>query len=173
MYPFANPLLFPGQHEAIELRDGDKTKWLGKGQYILNHLSRMALAELPSGVTKAVANVNDIIAPALIEENLEVTDQAAVDKFLNGLDNTPNKGKLGANAILGVSLAVAKAGAAKKVCTSEIHNLGFWVTTGWGRPGTLLSGVLSTDNHRRVFPSMPTLPIFPTARSPMFSQSPS
>lgn len=85
-----------GQHEAIELRDGDKTKWLGKG------------------VTKAVANVNDIIAPALIEKNFDVTDQAAVDAFLNKLDGTPNKGKLGANAILGVSLAVAKAGAAKK-----------------------------------------------------------
>jgi len=69
-----------------------------------------------SGVTKAVANVNDIIAPALIEKNFDVTDQAAVDEFLNTLDGTPNKGKLGANAILGVSLAVAKAGAAKKVC---------------------------------------------------------
>lgn len=85
-----------GQHEAIELRDGDKSKWLGKG------------------VTKAVSNVNDIIAPALIAENFDVTDQAAVDKFLNSLDGTPNKSKLGANAILGVSLAVAKAGAAKK-----------------------------------------------------------
>ena len=67
------------------------------------------------GVTKAVSNVNDIIAPALIAENFDVTDQAAVDKFLNSLDGTPNKSKLGANAILGVSLAVAKAGAAKKV----------------------------------------------------------
>jgi len=85
-----------GQHEAIELRDGDKSKWLGKG------------------VTKAVSNVNDIIAPALIAENFDVTDQAAVDNFLNSLDGTANKSKLGANAILGVSLAVAKAGAAKK-----------------------------------------------------------
>jgi enolase len=85
-----------GQHEAIELRDGDKTKWAGKG------------------VLKAVANVNDIIAPALIEKNFDVTDQAAVDAFLIALDGTANKGKLGANAILGVSLAVAKAGAAKK-----------------------------------------------------------
>merc|ERR1712137_285627 len=85
-----------GQHEAIELRDGDKSKWAGKG------------------VLKAVANVNDIIAPALIKENLDVTDQASVDKFLIDLDGTANKGKLGANAILGVSLAVAKAGAAKK-----------------------------------------------------------
>jgi len=85
-----------GQHEAIELRDGDKSKWLGKG------------------VLKAVANVNDIIGPAIIEKNFDVTDQAAVDKFLCTLDGTPNKGKFGANAILGVSLAVAKAGAAKK-----------------------------------------------------------
>ncbi|KAI0424923.1 phosphopyruvate hydratase [Xylaria sp. FL1042] len=85
-----------GQHEACELRDGDKTKWGGKG------------------VTKAVDNVNSIIAPALIKENLDVKDQSAVDKFLNELDGTANKTKLGANAILGVSLAIAKAGAAEK-----------------------------------------------------------
>ncbi|KAI2614469.1 phosphopyruvate hydratase [Hypoxylon fragiforme] len=85
-----------GQHEACELRDGDKTKWGGKG------------------VTKAVENVNTVISPALIKENLDVKDQSAVDKFLNGLDGTPNKTKLGANAILGVSLAIAKAGAAEK-----------------------------------------------------------
>ncbi|KAF7535452.1 hypothetical protein G7Z17_g13199 [Cylindrodendrum hubeiense] len=85
-----------GQHEACELRDGDKTKWGGKG------------------VTKAVDNVNTIIAPALIEKNIDVKDQSAVDAFLNELDGTPNKTKLGANAILGVSLAVAKAGAAEK-----------------------------------------------------------
>lgn len=87
----------PGQHEAVELRDGDKAKWGGKG------------------VTKAVENVNTIIGPALIKENLDVKDQSKVDEFLNSLDGTPNKGKLGANAILGVSLAVAKAGAAEKV----------------------------------------------------------
>ncbi|TGJ88039.1 hypothetical protein E0Z10_g752 [Xylaria hypoxylon] len=85
-----------GQHEACELRDGDKTKWGGKG------------------VTKAVDNVNSIISPALIKENLDVKDQSAVDKFLNELDGTANKTKLGANAILGVSLAIAKAGAAEK-----------------------------------------------------------
>ncbi|KAI0196852.1 phosphopyruvate hydratase [Astrocystis sublimbata] len=85
-----------GQHEACELRDGDKTKWLGKG------------------VTKAVDNVNSVIAPAAIEKNLDVKDQSAVDKFLNDLDGTANKTKLGANAILGVSLAIAKAGAAEK-----------------------------------------------------------
>ncbi|KAH3674597.1 hypothetical protein WICMUC_003143 [Wickerhamomyces mucosus] len=85
-----------GIHEALELRDGDKSKWLGKG------------------VTKAVANVNDVIAPALIKENLDVKNQQAVDDFLLKLDGTPNKAKLGANAILGVSLAVAKAAAAEK-----------------------------------------------------------
>lgn len=87
-----------GQHEAVELRDGDKTKWAGKG------------------VTKAVQNVNEIIGPALIKENIDVKDQQKVDDFLIKLDGTTNKGKLGANAILGVSLAVAKAAAAEKVC---------------------------------------------------------
>jgi enolase len=86
-----------GQHEAVELRDGDKSKWAGKG------------------VLKAVANVNEIIGPALIKENIDVKDQPKIDEFLIKLDGTPNKGKLGANAILGVSLAVAKAGAAEKV----------------------------------------------------------
>ncbi|KAI1208727.1 phosphopyruvate hydratase [Annulohypoxylon truncatum] len=85
-----------GQHEACELRDGDKSKWGGKG------------------VTKAVDNVNSIIAPAVIKEGLDVKDQSSVDKFLNSLDGTANKTKLGANAILGVSLAIAKAGAAEK-----------------------------------------------------------
>ncbi|MDI1491207.1 MAG: phosphopyruvate hydratase [Ramalina farinacea] len=85
-----------GQHEACELRDGDKSKWSGKG------------------VTKAVQNVNEIIGPALINEHIDVKDQPAVDAFLNKLDGTSNKTKLGANAILGVSLAVAKAGAAEK-----------------------------------------------------------
>jgi enolase len=82
-----------GIHEALELRDGDKSKWLGKG------------------VTKAVGNVNDIIGPALIKANLDVTNQSEIDEFLLKLDGTPNKSKLGANAILGVSLATAKADA--------------------------------------------------------------
>jgi len=85
-----------GSNEACELRDGDKSKWAGKG------------------VTKAVANVNDVIAPALIKENIDVKDQSAVDALLNKLDGTANKTKLGANAILGVSMAVAKAAAAEK-----------------------------------------------------------
>ncbi|KKY18002.1 putative enolase allergen asp f 22 [Phaeomoniella chlamydospora] len=85
-----------GQHEACELRDGDKTHWGGKG------------------VLKAVKNVNEVIGPAIIKENLDVKDQTKVDDFLIKLDNTTNKTSLGANAILGVSLAIAKAGAAEK-----------------------------------------------------------
>jgi enolase len=80
-----------GVHEALELRDGDKKRYLGKG------------------TTKAVANVNDKIAPALVGE--DAINQKAIDKALLDLDGTPNKSSLGANAILGVSLAVAKASA--------------------------------------------------------------
>lgn len=69
---------------------------------------------LIAGVLKAVKNVNETIGPALIKENIDVKDQAKVDEFLNKLDGTANKGNLGANAILGVSLAVAKAAAAEK-----------------------------------------------------------
>ncbi|CAH0395281.1 unnamed protein product [Bemisia tabaci] len=85
-----------GIHEALELRDNNKNAYLGKG------------------VSKAVENVNKIIAPELLKANLEVTNQKEIDEFLLKLDGTENKSKLGANAILGVSLAVAKAGAAKK-----------------------------------------------------------
>ncbi|GHH97555.1 phosphopyruvate hydratase [Neobacillus kokaensis] len=82
-----------GEYEAVELRDGDKSRYLGKG------------------VLKAVENVNDIIAPMLISEEFSVLDQVGVDKALIELDGTDNKGKLGANAILGVSMAVARAAA--------------------------------------------------------------
>ena len=81
-----------GEHEAIELRDGDAARYRGKG------------------VQKAVRNVNESIAPALIGE--DAYDQAGVDARLIALDGTPNKGKLGANALLGVSMAVAHAAAA-------------------------------------------------------------
>ena len=81
-----------GSFEAVELRDGDKERYLGKG------------------VLKAVANVNEIIAPKL--EGMNVFEQAKIDKMMIELDGTENKGKLGANATLGVSLAVAKAAAA-------------------------------------------------------------
>lgn len=80
-----------GAHEAVELRDGDKSRFLGKG------------------VEKAVENVNEIIAPEIL--GFEVTEQVAIDMTMIELDGTPNKGKLGANAILGVSMAVARAAA--------------------------------------------------------------
>ena len=80
-----------GAFEAVELRDGDKGRYLGKG------------------VEKAVENVNEIIAPEL--EGMDCFDQPAVDAVMIELDGTPNKGKLGANAILGVSMAVARAAA--------------------------------------------------------------
>lgn len=66
--------------------------------------------------------MNDKIGPELIKANIDIKDQAKIDEFLNSLDGTPNKGKLGANAILGVSLAAAKAGAAEKVC-NFLHGL--------------------------------------------------
>lgn len=81
-----------GEHEAVELRDGDKGRYLGKG------------------VLKAVDNVNEIIANEL-EENFSVLDQLSIDKAMIELDGTENKNKLGANAILGVSMAVAHAAA--------------------------------------------------------------
>lgn len=80
-----------GAHEAVELRDEDATRYLGKG------------------VERAVRNVNELIAPELI--NYPVTEQAAIDQTMIDLDGSPNKGKLGANAILGVSLACARAAA--------------------------------------------------------------
>ena len=80
-----------GEHEAVELRDGDAERYNGKG------------------VLKAVENVNEVIAPEVTD--LDALDQVFIDRLMCGLDGTPNKGKLGANAILGVSLAVAKAAA--------------------------------------------------------------
>ena len=76
-----------GEHEAVELRDGDKSRYGGLG------------------TQKAVDNVNNIIAEAII--GYDVRDQQAIDRAMIALDGTPNKGKLGANAILGVSIAVA------------------------------------------------------------------
>ena len=82
-----------GENEALELRDGDKGRYLGKG------------------VLKAVANVNEVIAPAII--GMSIFDQVGVDKAMIALDGTPTKSNLGANAILGVSLATAHAAAAE------------------------------------------------------------
>ncbi|HEY5348852.1 MAG TPA: phosphopyruvate hydratase, partial [Candidatus Lustribacter sp.] len=81
-----------GSNEAVELRDGDVTRYNGKG------------------VRKAVTAVNDVLGPAL--EGLDVTDQRALDRLLIDIDGSENKGNLGANAILGVSLAIARAAAA-------------------------------------------------------------
>ena len=92
-----------GSREAIELRDGDKKRFLGKG------------------VKKAVDNVNNIISEEVI--GLEVSDQVYIDNLLIQLDGTENKSKLGANAILGVSLAVAKA-AADEACLSLYQYIG-------------------------------------------------
>ena len=80
-----------GEHEALELRDGDKSRYLGKG------------------TTKAVANVNEISAPALI--GFDVRGQVVIDNTMIALDGTDNKGRLGANATLGVSMACARAAA--------------------------------------------------------------
>jgi len=80
-----------GENEAVELRDGDKNRYQGKG------------------VTKAVENVNSVLSEEVV--GFDALDQVGVDKMMIALDGTPNKGKLGANAILGVSLAVAKAAA--------------------------------------------------------------
>ncbi len=78
-----------GEHEAVELRDGDARRYLGKG------------------VSRAVQNIDETIAPAL--EDQDAAEQAEVDRLLIQLDGTPNKSRLGANAILAVSLAVARA----------------------------------------------------------------
>ena len=91
-----------GQFEAVELRDGDPNAWLGKG------------------VGKAVENVRTEIAQALV--GLDAAEQRTVDATLIELDGTPNKARLGANAILGASLATAKAAAARAGCRS---------TAGW------------------------------------------
>jgi enolase len=80
-----------GEHEALELRDGDKRRYLGRG------------------VLNAVYKVNEVLGPAVV--GFDATDQAGLDRRLNELDGTPNKSKLGANAILGVSLATARAAA--------------------------------------------------------------
>ncbi|XP_077167455.1 alpha-enolase isoform X2 [Paroedura picta] len=85
-----------GIYEALELRDNDKTRFLGKG------------------VSKAVEHVNKTIAPALVNKSISVVEQEKIDKLMLEMDGSENKSKFGANAILGVSLAVCKAGAAEK-----------------------------------------------------------
>ena len=82
-----------GEYEAVELRDGDKDRYVGKG------------------VLKAVENVNDLIAPEIVEGEFSVLEQVSLDKMMIALDGTDNKSRLGANAILGVSMAAARAAA--------------------------------------------------------------
>ena len=88
-----------GVHEAVELRDGDKSEYLGKG------------------VRKAVENVNTTIQNALL--GMDIFEQKKIDYLLLALDNTPNKSNLGANAILGTSLAIAKAAAAEALAAAQ------------------------------------------------------
>ncbi|TFK26757.1 enolase [Coprinopsis marcescibilis] len=92
-----------GVHEAVELRDKDPNAYGGKG------------------VLKAVHNVNDIIGPELVESGLRVFHQREIDEFMIKLDGTPNKARLGANAIVGVSMAVATAAAAEKAVPLYQH----------------------------------------------------
>lgn len=88
--------IIAGIHEALELRDNIPEVFLGKG------------------VFKAIDNINSTLGPELIKSGLDVTQQEAIDNFLIKFDGTENKSKFGANAILGISLAVCKAGAAKR-----------------------------------------------------------
>src|SRR3954454_787379 len=103
-----------GEHEALELRDGDKKRYLGKG------------------VTKAVAHVNGELAKTLVGRD---SDQRSIDTAMIQLDGTPNKGRLGANALLGVSMAVARANAAAEGVPLYKHAARLYGSTG----GTLLA----------------------------------
>ncbi|RCW67038.1 phosphopyruvate hydratase [Saliterribacillus persicus] len=116
-----------GEHEAVELRDGDKDRYLGKG------------------VLKAVENVNEIIAPELI--GLDVTRQVVIDQLLLELDGTENKGKLGANAILGVSMAAAHAAADYLQMPLYTYLGGFNATTLPTPMMNILNGGEHADNN--------------------------
>jgi len=112
-----------GEHEAIELRDGDKARYLGKG------------------VRKAVGNVMSVLGPAVV--GMDATDQAALDARMIQADGSPNKGKLGANAILGVSMAAAKAAA-------QAHGLPLYKYVGGANARTLpvpLMNILNGGAH--------------------------
>lgn len=115
-----------GAHEAVELRDGDKSRYLGKG------------------VLEAVKNVNEIITPELIGE--DALDQVEIDNLLIALDGTPNKGKLGANAILTVSMAVAKAAAAEVGLPLYRYLGGFYARTLPTPMMNILNGGKHADN---------------------------
>jgi enolase len=108
-----------GEHEALEMRDGDKKRFDGKG------------------VLRAVANVNQTLGPAII--GLDVFDQAEVDKVLLDADGTPNKSKLGANALLGVSMACARAGA-------DVVGLPLWRYLGGSQARVLPTPLMNVVN---------------------------
>jgi len=108
-----------GEHEALELRDGDKKRYLGKG------------------VLKAVQNVNQTLGPAII--GLDALDQSEIDKVLLEADGTPNKSKLGANALLGVSMAVARAGA-------DVLGIPLWRYLGGTQARTLPTPLMNVVN---------------------------
>ena len=96
-----------GEHEAVELRDGDKKRYGGKG------------------VLQAVKNVNEVLGPRL--EGMSIFDQIAIDAEMTDADGTANKSKLGANAILAVSLAAARAAALpRRTCRSIAISAGRW-----------------------------------------------
>ena len=116
-----------GAHEAVELRDGDEGRFLGKG------------------VTQAVANVEDTIGPELI--GMDVLDQTLIDHAMIELDGTENKGKLGANAILGVSLAVARAAAAELDVPLYMYLGGFNAKTLPVPMMNILNGGKHADNN--------------------------
>ena len=135
-----------GAHEAVELRDGEKGRYGGKG------------------VRTAVANVVEIIAPALLEQ--DAADQAAVDALLIELDGTPNKGKLGANAILGVSLACAHAAAAS-------YNLPLYRYLGGAAQRTLpvpMFNILNGGKHALDSTDFQEFMVMPTG-APSFSEA--
>jgi enolase len=108
-----------GEHEALEMRDGDKKRYLGKG------------------VLKAVQNVNQTLGPAII--GLDALDQSEIDKVLLDADGTPNKSKLGANALLGVSMAIARAGA-------DVLGIPLWRYLGGTQARTLPTPLMNVVN---------------------------
>src|SRR5687768_1293761 len=135
-----------GEHEAIELRDGDAARYLGKG------------------VTRAIAHIEQDIAPEII--HLDATEQSLIDHVMIEIDGTPNKGSLGANAILAVSMAVARAAA-------EAHGLGLYRYLGGVGANLLpvplmniINGGAHADNNLDIqeFMIVPAgLPTFPEA----------
>ncbi|EPY74587.1 alpha-enolase-like isoform 11 [Camelus ferus] len=107
-----------GIYEALELRDNDKTRYMGKVSFeacsLLSLTFSFSINLCWSGVSRPVKYINEFLAPALCTQKLSVVEQEKIDKLMIEMDGTENKSKFGANAILGVSLAVCKAGAVEK-----------------------------------------------------------